>query len=66
MELKTQTELDVGGDSYNDLLFCAECEAAYVYVGLQLRYKWSSNVSSVLLSPRDPATNLPFSWNTSM
>lgn len=38
MELKTQTELDVSGDRYNDLLLCAECEAVNVYVELQLRY----------------------------
>lgn len=38
MELKTQTELDVSGDRYNDLLLCAECEVVNVYVELQLRY----------------------------
>lgn len=38
MELKTQTELDVSGDRYNDLLHCAECEAVNVYGELQQRY----------------------------
>ena len=37
MEPKTQKELDVGGDRYNDLLLCAECEAVNVDVELQLR-----------------------------
>lgn len=38
MEPKTQTELDVSGDRYNDLLHCAECEAVNVYGELQRRY----------------------------
>lgn len=37
MELKTQTESDVTGDRYNDLLVCAECEVANVYA-VQPRY----------------------------
>lgn len=40
MELRTQTELGVGGDGYNDLLLNTECEAGNVYVELLLRYNY--------------------------
>lgn len=38
MEPRTQTELDVGGDRYSDLLLCAECKVVNVQVDLQLRH----------------------------
>lgn len=38
MDPRAQTELDVGGDGYNDLLLCTECVMVNVRVELQLRY----------------------------